>query len=355
MNGFEYGNARVRAMRSRLLRSADYARLIGAGSLDRMLALLADTAYRPDVEAALVRARGLARLDQAIRDNLSAALHKVASFYSGRPRQMVDLLLRRWDLRNLRTVIRMAEASHIATEPGRLLIPAGHLTEAELVELARQPDVWSLIDLMVSWRIPSPEAVPLLLRARAELVSTRDLSVFETVVARDFATTIDTVLGDQNGGAASILRAEIDAHNLEIALRARTARLAGEAGLPVQPDQYLPGGVVPVPHWVLLSESDSNEELAAIAAVRTPLPGWAPALANWAATGRLADLQDGLRRAITAAAIARFVAGDPLGLDIPVAYVFAKEAEARNLYLIGRGHVHRIPAQDLEERLEVAA
>lgn len=355
MNGFEYGNARVRAMRSRLLTPADYTQMIGADALDRMLALLADTTYGPDVEAALVRASGLERLDQAVRTNLAGTLHKIASFYSGRPGQMVSLLLSRWDLRNLRTVIRMAEASMPTGEPGRLLIPAGHLSEAELAELAGQRDLASLVDLMVSWRVPSPEAVPELLRARAELTSGGDVSVLESIVSQTYAARLRAVLGEELTGAVSILRAEIDAHNLEIALRARAARLAKEPSWPEQPNQYLPGGMVPVTHWGRLAEADAQEEVVSMAALRAPLPGWAPALSNWATTGRLADLSDRLRRAITSAAVARFVTGDPLGFDIPLAYTFAKEAEARNLHLIGRGLVHRIPAQDVEDRLEVAA
>jgi len=58
MTGYEYGNTRLRAMRARLLTRADFAGMVATGSLDRMLAMLADTAYGPDVEAALVPSRG---------------------------------------------------------------------------------------------------------------------------------------------------------------------------------------------------------------------------------------------------------------------------------------------------------
>ena len=55
MAGLDYGNARLRAMRSRLLSSADYARLMTTESVDGLVATLADTAYGPDLEAALTR------------------------------------------------------------------------------------------------------------------------------------------------------------------------------------------------------------------------------------------------------------------------------------------------------------
>jgi V/A-type H+/Na+-transporting ATPase subunit C len=355
VTGYEYGNTRLRAMRSRLLGPADLSEMIGAGSLDRMLTMLADTPYAPDLEAALVRGRGLPRLDEAIRSNLARTLRRMASFYEGEAREKVDLLLLRWDLRNLRTLIRLPEVPVRTEEDVALLVPAGRLGEAELTELAAQPDVASRIDLMVAWGVPSRDTAITLLAGRAAYLTEGDSSQLEAALDRAFAVDMQQVLGQERTGAASILRAEIDARNLDVALRRREARIEREPGWSDSGQAYVPGGTLTAETWTEVAATDSPETVATILAGKNPVPGWDEVIHAWVSHADVRDLTDRMRRAITSAAVSRFVTGDPLGFDIPLAFTFAKEAEARNLHLVGRGIVHGIPVAELERRLESAA
>jgi vacuolar-type H+-ATPase subunit C/Vma6 len=355
MSGYEYGNTRLRAMRSRLLTRSDLLDLAAAGTLDRMLARLADTAYAADVEAALLRGRGISRLDRAVRSHLGGTLRRMASFYDGRPRQMVDLLLARWDLTNLEILIRLAHASSVTVDPSAVLVPAGRIGAAQLAEMAAQRDVRSLVDLMIAWDIPSEQSSLQLLRARSDYVTNGDITAIEVAVASVFANHLIDTLKERSDKAAEVLRAELDARNLEIALRLRAARLAGEQVLTVPERRYLPGGLGPVEIWGLIAETDDPRAVVDLASRHGPVQGWEEAVSAWAESGSSIELRDRLQRAVTTVATSLFVSGDPLDFDIPVAFTFAKEAEARNLHLVGRGIVHQLSPAALEERLEVAA
>lgn len=354
MTGYEYGNTRLRAMRTRLLTSTDLSEMLASGSLDRMLAMLAGTPYGPDVEASLIRTRGLRRLDEAVRSNLARTLRQMSSFYDDDARDRVNLLLHRWDLHNLRALMRLPQAPIEPVDVSDLLVPAGRLTDTELAEMASRPDIRSRIDLMVSWDIPSSETVVSLVRARALFEREGDTSVLELALDNTFAAQLDEVLGDERTGPASILRSELDARNLSTALRLRAARLDDEPGWPDRFDGYIEGGLVPVETWEQMSETDAAEAVAELLTRRRLLSGWDAAIDEWVSHDDLARLADQLRRTITLAAVARFVTGDVLGFDIPLAFTFAKEAEVRNLHLIGRGLVHGISVADIETRLEVA-
>lgn len=354
-NGYEYGNTRVRAMRSRLLDPTDYDEMITAGSLDRVVAMLADTDYRPDVEAALVRARGLRRLDELTRTNLARSLRAVASFYEGEPRRHVDLLLGRWDLRNLRSLLRLPDVPRESPDLSGLLVPAGRLDEAALTELAAQPDISTLVDLLVVWGIPSPQTTIALTRARATYVAEGDVSVVESALDKAFAEEMRSVLGEENTGPATTLRAEIDVRNLETALRLRSARLDREPGWRDVIVEYVPGGMIRPGVWAQVSMTDSAGSVAELLTSRRLPAEWDAVMRSWAAHGDLMRLREDLQRATTTAAVSRFVTGDALGFDIPLAFVFAKEAEVRNLRLIGRGIAHGIPIDEVEAHLEVAA
>jgi V/A-type H+-transporting ATPase subunit C len=355
VTGYEYGNTRVRAMRSRLLDQDDYAEMMAAGSLDRVLAILAETEYRPDVESALVRTRGLRRLDESTRSNLARTLRAVASFYAEEPGHHVDLLLARWDLRNLRALLRLPDRTRISPDLAGLLVPAGQLDEAALTELATQSDLRSLIDLLVVWDVPSPETAIALARARVRYEAEGDPTVLELALDRSFAEEMNQVLAEEDTGPASILRSEIDVRNLETALRLRSARLDQEPGWSDVPVDYVSGGIVPTEVWAQVTSTDSPEAIAELLTSRRLPTGWDQVVRAWSADDDPVRLREGLQRATTAAAVSRFVTGDVLGFDVPLAFVFAKEAEVRNIRLIARGIAHGIPVDEVEARLEVAA
>ena len=72
--GFEYGNARVRARRGDLLNQARYQDLAGLDT-NRLLATLSDTPYRPDLVVATPRYRGIRLFHEALRVNLERVDH----------------------------------------------------------------------------------------------------------------------------------------------------------------------------------------------------------------------------------------------------------------------------------------
>jgi vacuolar-type H+-ATPase subunit C/Vma6 len=316
-----------------------------------MLASLADTPYRDDVETAMTRSQGLSRLDETLRRHLGRTMRRMLSFYEGRPGDLVELVTDRWDLHNLRVLLRLPEG------PGRrdlidpLLIPGGRLDEAALRELAALPDAASRLDLLVTWEVPSPEAVHALLRASREPTPPS----LEVALDQVYATHVDETLGEDRTGAAAVLRAAADTTNLLTALRIREAAVVGE---PVpEPDRvgYLPGGLVDPSRWPEIAALVDPEEVVAEIGRLPTLPGWDAAVAEWGEHQDLTLLADRLRRATTRAAALLLTRGDPLGLDVPVGYAHAKEAEVRNLRLIGRGIVHQLPADQVAAMLEEAA
>lgn len=351
MSGYEYGNARLRAMRSRLLGAGELTDLLSTGTLDRMLGRLADTAFGPDVEAAIPRAKGLRRLDTALRGNLSHTLTGMASFYDGAPAERVSLLLDRWIREDLRTLVRLPSAP-ADTDVGGLLVPIGPLDAGALAELARRANVRDRVELAVAWRLPSANAAVILRRALPAYERTGDHAVLEAAVDAAYAVRLTEVLGDARSRAARILRAEIDARNLLTALRVRQARRLDEPG--PDEDPYVDGGNRPADAWAPLAEEEDPERVAGRPEVDV-IPGWDTEVAAWADDADLTRLADALRRRLTAAAVAGFASGDPLGFDIPVAFTFAKEAEVRDVRLVGRAIVHGLGPDEVVGRLETAA
>jgi V/A-type H+-transporting ATPase subunit C len=346
-DGFEYGNTRLRARKAGLLDATAYDGLLGT-DVDGMLASLTETPYRPDVEAALPRARGLGCLHEALRTHLARTLTELRGFYGGRPGREVDLLVRRWDVRNLRTILRGQARLAGAEEVVPLLVPVGALDETTLRQLALQPGLRAAIDLMVAWGVPDPDVARALLAAWPAFVAGGDPAVLEATLDRAWAARLAAAVPDLPEPMVRMLGRETDLTNVLVALRLREARARGE---PLAGDErFLAGGVVAP--GVLGTAVGSDEPAAARLLASAPLPStWRSALARFAARPDLVVLAEELEAALAREAIAMFATGDPLGIAVPIAFTWAKETEARNLRLVGQAVTAGTPAALVRDRL----
>lgn len=355
MTGFDYGNTRLRAQRGRLLDGADYRELFGAGTTERLLGALSATPYGPDVERALVRHDAFHQLDEAVRCHLARSLRAMRSFYEGEARAGVDLLLSRWDLRNVRSIIRLKVRPSAYEDAEPMLVTAGALDEPALAELTGQPSLRSLVELMVAWDVPSRPAARQVLREWPRYEITGDPVFLENALNHAWAAhTADALDGWVGTELESVLRAEVDQINLVTALRLRQTSLEVEGILDLEPHEggrYLPGGVLRPALLGQVRRTSTPADLVALVAEQALPTDWLAALTTWSADQDLGALGGKLERALARDAIGLFGRGDPLGIAIPIAFTWAKECEARNLRLVGRSITHHIRWDDIEPEL----
>lgn len=227
--GYGYGNARLRAMRSRLLTRAQYSDLLSKASVEEVINALAPSAYKEDIDAALTRASGVRCVFEALRANLIRTLHRIRGFFQGEPLRLLDLVLRRWDRHNLQAILRGQSQELPAEAVLSTVVPVGQLDAVSLRELARQPGIQATIDLMTTWGLPYAE---ILRKARAPSGVAADLDQLELALGQFHYASILQELRHGNGSGAILadhLRSEIDIINLCTALR--VARLPGLSSL----------------------------------------------------------------------------------------------------------------------------
>jgi len=369
---YGYLNARVRAMKSRLLSRRTYGELLSRTSVDELLATLAQTTYRTGVEAALSRDTGWAALRDALRRDLTEHLGRLRAMVmdqpASEPAQLVRILLARWDRTNLLTVLRqqIQGPAGVSGPDGPEMgtpAPVGELDEAALTGLLHQPDLRAMIDLATQWRLPYAGA---LRGALPEMTARGDPAILEAALDRQHAAHIEAWLaGLRPSENVSLVRQvvawERDLANLLTALRLRQARLHEYPGgrnvhLPAEGVDagawYLPGGLLAQePLAALLDEPDAHRVYDILARLQPGGP-WRPALAAWVEHGSLTEMQRALERELTARLVALFH-HDPLTIAPVIAYIAAKENEARNVRLIAAGLVHGLPREQVAEELTI--
>jgi ATP synthase A1 C subunit len=341
--GYGYGNARLRAMRSLFLTEADYNNLLGKTNVEELITALAETPYKDDIEAALSRTEGIGCVYEALRTNLTGALLKIRQFFEGEPRTLVDLLLRRWDRHNLLTILR-GQSQEVSSETVlSVIVPVGQLDQVALRELARQPSLRAVIELMTIWHLPYAGA---LRRVQARTDITPNLDQLELALNRFHYTSILASLeqGNQNHALAlEHFQIEIDLVNISVSLRLSRLPNLGlllrrhyhtddVSSLLIEPGGYLQ----PRRLAKLITESDG---LAGIVRGLSDTRYGQALDTAWrryqAGEGNLSVLERELERWQAKHTAAMFTR-NPLSIAIPIGYFGTKEVEIANLRLIAQ-------------------
>lgn len=342
-----YANARLRGMRSRLLPVSFYERLIDAEDMPQIVKDLMDTEYAPDLEEQLVHGRTAAVIDEALKNNMVRVYRKVFGFLHPDARKLLSTLLGRWDVFNIKTILRGAQ-HHVAFDDMKTsFFPVGYLSSEELESLAKLDDVHTVVDTIAMWGLPY--AAPLR-RAFPEFARTNDLAPLELALDQQYAEWSASRLTGNSADvqiARTILGMQIDTLNLVMVFRLLKADIKGnQAG-----DYFLDGGrsirrelymklarLSDVDEVLDVLKSSPYAEALDVAALRylenSSIPVFERALEDMV-----------MRRAITAGI------RDPHGVGVAISYLYGKQNEVTNVRIIVKGKAVGMPADRVREEL----
>ncbi len=355
---YGYANARLRAMKSRLLTRSDYAELVSESSIEDVIARLTQTIYQHAVEAALVKASGWECLSEALRRYFGQTLTRIAEFFNGDPRRLWKILADRWEVFCLMTILR-GQAHHVrADEVLGALLPAGELQESDYSQLVQQTSIRAVVDLLATWHHPYADP---LLAAMPRYSERGDLAELELALDRaryQSALKQIAAMADENAEMVRrVLRNEIDAANILTVLRLSEwgnsgARLAERYGNPAPAALLIEGG------GVATERLFAQKESSAIESIVRELSGtdWGDALARglrrYAESRRVTAFEDEFDTKLTQENLT-FFHRDPLSIGIAIAYLTALVTEIRNLRVIGRGKEAGWKREEIEKDLRL--
>lgn len=345
-----YATARLRGMRSHLLDRSFYERLIEAPDAQAMVKDLMNTPYASALEEGIVHGRTFQVVDEALKDNMVAAYRKVLSFLDPKSRKLLSTVLGRWDVFNLKTVLRGAH-NHVASEEvSRGLLPAGYLSGEELEALSKFDDVRAVIDTMAMWGLPYAAALRSSYGAYAK---SNDLEQLELALDRQYAEWAAGRLKGTDADAQVarlILGIQVDVLNLVTAIRMikeevgpeRSAKFFLEGGRNVRKELFIE----------LAKLSDIDELLERVR--RTPYgPVLDEAALRFLETQSIPVLERALEEVLTRKALSAGIR-DPHGVGVAISYLWGKQNEITNIRIIVRGKEVGMPADRVRKELILA-
>jgi V/A-type H+/Na+-transporting ATPase subunit C len=341
-----YSSARIRAMKSRLLDREFFERLVGIKSLTELVVALEQTDYKKDLHEAVLQAPGAESLESGLRKNIVNTFDGLRRIVDGRVRPLVDILLGRWDVQNIKTILRGLHHGVNTDEIIGSLVPAGSIDEATLEALAAQSDVRACLNLMATWSIPhSKPLTEVLLRYQSEM----RLQVLEFALDKFYFEESLKQLkrGLDAGLVREVIMREIDVTNIMTLLRLGRE----ETSAKIKMEFFLPGGKqLSANRYEELAElqdiHDIIEGLSGTVFAKPLKHGWE----GFLTTGRFSLIERALEARLIAGNVALFRA-QPLSIAVLIAYVWAKLNEVVNLRIIVRGHVAGMPDDKIRQAL----
>lgn len=336
LEDYGYANARVRAMMARLLDEHVFRQVLEAPDYHTALGVLEDTEYAKDVEEAVLEGINPTNIDRALTRNLARNFDRIKHFISGRPHELIDVLLSRWDLYNVKTILRGKRALVPNQEIERNLVPIGFLDMTTLGEIIRQPDLRSALDAVVvfslEWPIPYGRAVTSTL---SEFLHEHDLSIVEAALDRLHYRHVTSMVRGRDVNSTLVRRVitmEIDVIDVVNILRLCGLEVEKERALRF----FIPGGSLTGDEFLRIlylgqPETVATELIRVMPQYRDPLSA---GMRQFDEKGEAAVL-DELEKYMIRTCI--HLTKDPLGIGVIIKYMWKKYLEVLNLRIIIRG------------------
>lgn len=345
---YGYINARMRGMKSRLLSARALDDLILKPDIESLMMDLENSPYREDIVEAKSRLSGILAIEAALRQNFIRTFRKIQDFTRGEEeaKNYISIFLHRWDVQNIKTILRGKNIHATPEEILDCLVPAGELDEVTLKELLRQPDVKAVIDLLATWQIrfarPLTESFP-------EFIKTKDLAVIECALDRYYyADAIAAVSAHtyNNTLIRDLLALEVDVVNIRTVLRMVRDRVD-----PADAKRYLIWGGREFDEETLiqlLSLSSIEDVVKIIGAKKYRFLSAVPDSA--VRTQKISVIEKELERYLIRKGAESFRL-DPLSIASVVGYFWAKYNEITNIRIISRCKTADFPVENLKEEL----
>jgi len=336
----EYVSARVRSRRARLFDEEDYRKLVrmGPGEIARYME---ETEYEAQMNALGARHSGVDLIEYALNRNLATHFDDILAWADGPLYEDIARYLRKFDARNVKTILRGIYSDATREEIETDLVEAGEFDHDFLVGLIEAGTVEAVVEGLEGTLFGEPLAA-----AYDDFEASGLLVPLENAVDRAFYENLlgATTRGDAGQLYREFLTAEIDFRNVRNALR------LARSGADVDPAEYFIEGGDLFDAAELSQLVTSTDEL--VTRIRESTYGDELD----AALTELDEAESllGFERAIEAALLEygdRLSNVFPLSICPVLSYLLAKEREVDNIRAIARGREVGLSEEEIQAEL----
>lgn len=215
-SNYAYAVTRVRAMKSNLLPKESYPRLLNMG-IDEITRFIQESEYKNDVDELAMKYSGGDLAEHALNRNLALTHDKLERITSGELNYLITAYLKRYEIWNIKTLLRGKLYNASVEEILEFLIASGQFTYTFLSELAGKATYQDIIE-----SLRRTEYYPLL-----QKFDGTNLAYLENELDKIYYTNLFEAIGTPKSKDRKlfmkIVRMEVDVKNLGTLFRLKKA------------------------------------------------------------------------------------------------------------------------------------
>jgi len=321
---YTYPNARVRARTGRLFTEKEFSEIVESQNIEEVKNYLRSV---PDYAKYI----DLYPLEKALDTQLAETYDLIARITPDNSKDVFKLLLKKWDIKNIKSIIIAKKANLNTEETLNLIVPFGGLTDKldSLIEAATVTDVLNALEgteypKILEDAIPIYNETGLLLPLEASL----DQYLLKNLL-RASATPED----DNTSLLHNYIGTMVDAANIKVIIRAKADNLKYE-----DIEAYMISDGYQIREWKLKELMEAED----VAGVVNGLEGtdYAPmlsdAMTDYTETNSMASFENALDSHVSKTA-KTISLKNQFGIGPIIGFLNRKENEVKNLKIIARG------------------
>lgn len=347
MSGYEYGNTRLRAMKSRLITRSAFINMTSAKNVGEVLLLLSQSSYKKNVEWAMSYGSGMAGLRMLIRQMQIETIKKIRRIYQKPVSELLDAVIWRYEVQNIKAIIRGITQRRPEDMIKSAMIPTGLVSEAILNSLAELDNLEQLVGRVAIFGLPYAAVILREYKGQAKPVQQK----MEVALEKWYFDQANATLHKESKQYKNLQRAlsfEADLTNLLTALRFIGQNTKAQKG------DWLPTGEIPFRSLQKISASRNLEQALQYIYVQPFSKALTFALREYQLYTNLSDLEKILYQARVDWYL-HLMREDPLGIGVPLGFLVLKSNEIRNLSWIGKAVHFQFPVETIRQNLEFAS
>ncbi len=343
---YAYACTRVKAKKRFLLSKEVYSRLL-VMDVYEVGRFLGETQYREEMAKYASAYSGANLVEVAVTRNLANTYSDILSFTTGHLREMVGNYLKRWDIYNVKTLLRGKTTGVRDEEIVDTFVPAGAYSEAYLKSLVQAGSVSEIMDSLAG--DPALAITPELAR---EVVDSGRLAPLEDHLDQRMYYDMLKVV-KETASADKLLRdfvrEEIDVTNMKVLLKLKAGRIPEDKIV-----KYLiPGGMdYSIDKLRVMAQAEGMPPIIEELERSSLYAEIRESLERFKTDRKLSDITIALDKALIGKS-EKFAHFYPLSVLPVVNYMIRKKVEVDNIRIIARGKASTLSNKVIENLLVV--
>jgi V/A-type H+-transporting ATPase subunit C len=343
---YSYATTRVKARKAFLFPRDTYLKLLQM-DVPEISRFIGESKYKEEIDELATKYSGIDLMEHALNLNLARDFGQIMGFCEGELKLLIGAYLNRWDVWNIKTILRGKSFGATEDEIRETIVPAGSISVQKLNELIRKNTIADVVEGLAGSAFYKP-----LTAANDEYNKTHLLSAFENALDKTYYANLMAI--DIKGTTAdelfiNFIKHEIDFINLRTLFRLKRENVEHDKIMAYM----IPGGYkLKMDDLRKLAQAPSYNEYLTMLKEYPLTEELQPAIQKSQETGSLNSVEIALRKGLIANGekISHLY---PLSVTPILGYIVRKNTEVNNLRIIARGKESHLSDEVIKNQLVI--